>query len=138
MPEFKVDFETASNELEIYFDEMDINVDEKFLDDADIAALNKHKSRLITAIQRGDLTFNSSGEAVLQPSHKNSTYTDPITFKERTGADVMATDNTKTTHLIGKMYAVLGSMCSIHPKTFTKLCGRDIKICESLFSLLMD
>lgn len=138
MPEFKVDFETASNELDIYFDEMEINTDEKILDDADIKALQKHTSRLIKAIQLGDLTFNSSGEAVLQPSHKNSTYTDPITFKERTGADVMATDSKKTTHLIGRMYAVLGSMCSVHPKTFTKLCGRDIKICESIFLLLMD
>lgn len=134
----KIDIETAKAEFERFADCMDIDIDTIDMDDEDLNAFTKVKKRLLKAIQKGSLIFNGDGEAVYTPSHTKSKYKETITFHERTGASLMAMDGKKKGHDVKKMYAVLADMCSLHPGAFAGLAGEDVKICEALFSLLMD
>ena len=70
--------------------------------------------------------------------HKKSKYKEALTFHERSGASIMAMDNKKKGQDAAKTYAVMGDMCCVHPGVFSGLVGEDIKICEALFTLLMD
>lgn len=134
----KVDIETANTEFDRFADEMDLDLDVSAMDQEDLTSFNKMRNRLIRSMQRGDLVINESGEAVFTPSRPGSKYKEAITFHERTGASLMAMDGKKRGHDVAKTYAIMGDMCGIHPKSFAMLAGSDIKICESIFALLMD
>lgn len=128
----KVAAEVASQEFERWIDAMDLEVEG--LTGENLESFNLQRSRVERAIRRGSLVINDEGEAVYTPQ---KTEMDPITFRERTGASLMAADRTKRDHNVAKMYAILGDMTKLHPSTFAKLKGVDIKICEAMFALLM-
>tara|TARA_R110002153_G_C13332612_1_gene498609 strand:- start:28533 stop:28946 length:414 start_codon:yes stop_codon:yes gene_type:complete len=134
----KIALEVADAEFERFVDCMDLDVDTSMMDAEDVSAFNKQKGRIIRAVQSGSLVFNDDGEAVYTPQHKRSKHQDAITFHERTGASLMAMDGKKKGHDVAKTYAVMGDMCKVHPNVFASLVGADVKICEALFSLLMD
>lgn len=134
----KIDIETAGFEFTRFSEMMDIEVDTSTLDAEDLASFNKLKARIIRAIQKGSLTINDDGEAVYTPSNKKTKHSEPIIFHERTGSSLMAMDGKKKGHDVAKTYAVLAEMCKIHPGIFSSMVGIDIKVCEALFTLLMD
>jgi hypothetical protein len=136
--EDKINKETAEIEFDKFVECMDLDVDTVDMDAEDLTAFNKQKSRIIRAIMRGQLIFNDNGEAVYTPSNKRSKHTDPITFRERSGASLMAMDGKKKGHDVRKTYAVMADMCGIHQNVFAGLVGSDVKTCEALFALLMD
>ena len=138
MSEFKVSKEVAEIELNDFAVGMDLdwNVDE--MSEEDLSAFNKTKRLLVKQIQSGHLSFNDNSEAVYTPHRPSSTYTDALTFHERSGETLMNTDSRKKGQDAAKMYVMMGQMCKVHSSTFTKLVGTDIKVCEALFSLLMD
>jgi len=138
MTNFKIDAETAALEFYNFAESMDLDVDLTGMDAEDVAAFNKQKTRIIRAIQKGDLVFNDNGEAVYTPSHDRSKHREAITFHERTGASLMAMDGKKKGHDVAKTYAVMADMCKVHPAVFAGLVGTDVKVCEALFALLMD
>ena len=132
----KVALEVAEKEFDRFTNDMDLDVDEKFMDEEDLAAFNKQKRRIITAICNGSLVINDNGEAVYTPQKSGDI--EPLVFRERTGASVMAMDNKKKNHDVAKTYAVMGDITKVHQNTFAKMKGIDIKICEAIFALLMD
>jgi len=134
----KIAQEVADAEFERFVDAMDLDVDTAKMDAEDVTAFNKTKSRLIRAIQSGALSFNEDGESVYTPQHKRSKHKDAITFHERTGASLMATDGKKKNCDAAKTYAMMADMCKLHPSVFAGMVGTDIKICEAIFALLMD
>ncbi len=134
----KIDAETAAVEFDRFVDAMDLDLYTGDLDSEDKTALNKHKSRVIRAIQQGSLVVNDNGEATYTPCRPGSKHSDPIVFHERTGASLMAMDGKKKNHDVSKMYVVMGDMCRVHPNVFAGLVGTDVKVCEALFALLMD
>lgn len=136
--ENKIAPEMAEQEFERFIDAMDILIDTADLDAEDLTSYKKQKGRIVAAVCSGALVFNEEGEAVYTPCHKHSKYTDPITFHERTGASLMATDRKKKGHDVAKTYAMLADMCKVHPNVFAGLMGKDIKVCEALFALLTD
>lgn len=138
MKDQKVVLEQAEQEFNDWAEAMDLDLDTAEMDAEDLTAFNKQKRKLVKAIQLGSLTFNDGGEAVYTPSNKKSKHQESITFYERTGASMMAMDGKKKGHDIGKTYAVMGNMCKVHPSCFAGLVGIDGKVCEALFSLLMD
>lgn len=138
MKELKVAQEQAEQEFDQWAEDMDLDLDVSEMDAEDLTAFSKQKRKIVKAITLGSLTFSESGEAVYTPSNKKSKCQEPITFFERTGASMMAMDGKKKGHDIGKTFAVMGEMCKVHPSTFAGLVGIDGKICEALFSLLMD
>lgn len=134
----KVSKEVAEAEFERFADEMDIDIDTADMDAEDLTAFNKMCKKVIVAIGRGSLVINETGEAIYTPQNERSKHKEAITFHERTGASLMAMDGKKKGHDVKKMYAVLGDMCKQHSSVFAGLVGTDVKVCESLFALLMD
>lgn len=138
MTEHRIALEIAEAEFTRFAEEMDLDVDTGTLDAEDLTAFNKMKSRILRAMQRGDLVVNENGEAVFTPQRSSSKSHEPITFHERTGASLMAMDGKKKGHDVAKTYAVMADMCRVHPSTFAGMSGSDVKVCEALFALLMD
>ena len=136
MAEQKVAPEVAEQEFQRFADEMDLDLDATFMDEDDLAGLNKQKRRMLLAIQNGSLVINEKGEAVYTP--QKSEDIGSLTFHERTGASVMAMDGKKKGHDVSKTYAAMADMAKTHPNTFAKMRGVDIKTCEAVFALLMD
>ena len=134
----KVAQEQAELEFDQWVEAMDLDLDVEDMDSEDLTAFNKQKRKIINAITGGSLTFTDGGEAVYTPSNPKSKCQDAITFYERTGASLMAMDGKKKGHDISKTFAIMGDMCKVHPSTFAGLVGIDGKVCEALFSLLMD
>lgn len=134
----KVDIETAALEFDNFVECMDLDVDTTDMDSEDLTAFNKQKNRILRAVQSGALVFNDKGEAVYTPHNSRSNYHDPITFRERTGASLMAMDGKKKNYDVAKTYAVMADMTGTHPRVFAGLVGTDVKVCEAIFALLMD
>ena len=134
-PENKITLEFAELEFQRFAECMDLDVDTSYMDAEDLTAFNKQKRKILNAICNGSLVINDNGEAIYTP-RKSSI--DAITFHERTGASVMAMDGKKKNHNIAQTYAVMAEMTKTHPSTFAKMRGIDIKVCEAIFSLLMD
>ena len=128
--------EEAEKEFDRFFDCMDIYIDESELDADDLSAFRKLKGKLIRSIMYGHLTFNDNGEAVYKPF--KSPHTDAITFHERKGSSLIAIDGKKKGHDVAKMYAMMADMTGLPQNVFSKLNGIDIKICEGIFTFLMD
>ena len=136
--ETKVATEAAEAEFDRFIDCMDLDIDAARMDTEDLTAFEKQKSKIVREIARGNLVINDNGEAVFTPSNKKSKYKEAITFHERTGASLMATDGKKKNQDAAKTYAMLADMCKVSPKVFAGLVGTDVKVCEALFALLMD
>lgn len=130
--------EVAEEEFDNWVDAMDIDGDTDLMDSEDRKAFDRQKKRIVKAIMRGSLTFNDEGYAVYTPQHPKSKYEGAITFHERTGASLMATDGKKDNYDVTKTYAIMADMTKLPAKTFAGLAGSDIKVCEALYALLMD
>lgn len=93
--------------------------------------------RVVRAIMYGDLTFNENSEPVYTPWRNASKYKEPITFHERTGEVILASDGKGKNALARQTYSMMGKLCRVEPRTFSQMAGTDIKVCEALFGLLM-
>ncbi len=113
-------------------------LDTSTMDVEDKTAVDKQKNRSSDEMSSGHLEVNDDGEAVYTPFRPTSAHKEPITFHERTGASVLAMDGKKKGHDMAKTYAIMAEMCKVHPSTFSKLTGPDIKTCEAVYALLMD
>ena len=133
-----VDYETAELELGHWAERMDLDWDEQYMDEDDLQALEKHQRRLIRSMQDGNVSFDEEGYITYQPTNKKSKHSERITFRERTGASLMAIDRYKDSEQVRKTYAIMSDITGLSPKHFSGLVGNDIKICESIFALLMD
>lgn len=134
----KLDGETALNEFERWTNSMDLDVDTSGMDEEDLTAFNKQKNKIIRSLELGSMIINDSGEAEYTPRNARSRVKDPIVFRERSGASLMAMDGKKKGYNVTKTYSVLADMCNVHPSVFSGLIGTDIKVCEAVFALLMD
>lgn len=134
----KIDEAVAQQEFDRFVEAMDLMLDVSKMDAEDKTGFEKHKDRILRAMQRGDLVVNDNGEAVYTPVRPTSKHKEPITFHERTGASILAMDSKKKNHDMAKTYAVMAQMCEVPAVVFSGLVGTDIKVCEAVYSLLMD
>lgn len=130
--------EVAESEFDRFVDMMDLDVDVSIMDEEDVTAFKKQKSRIIKAMMAGSLVINDKGEAAYVPQHDRSKYKELITFREYSGATGMATDGKKKNQSVAATYAMMADMTGLHTKTFAGLVGSDIKICMAIYLLLMD
>lgn len=132
----KIAAEMAEAEFERFVDEMDIDANTAAMDEEDRTQFQKQKSRMVRAIQKGALIITEDGEAIYTPQRSGEI--EPIHFRERTGATAIAADGVKKGRDASKAYHMMADMAGIEPRTFSKLRGVDIKVCEAIFALLMD
>lgn len=133
-----IDREVAELEFERFVEAMDLDFDESLMDADDLSQFNKQKYRVIRAIESSALVINEDGEAVYTPQNRKSKYQNPITFHERTGASLMAMDSKKKNQDMAKTYAIMADMCKVPQSVFSGLVGIDGKVCEAIYTLLMD
>lgn len=138
MAENKLDPQTAENDFNTFVDMMALDVDPDHMNMDDQDSFMKVKRRVIKALENGSLIINDDGEAVYTPQNKKSKHQEPVTFHERTGASLFASDKRKKNEEVAKMFAIMGEMCHLHPNKLSGLVGIDTKVCEALFVLLMD
>jgi hypothetical protein len=134
----KIAGDVAEVEFERFADAMDLDLSTDGMDAEDLTAFTKTRNRVVRAIRLGHLVINDQGEAVYTPWRPGSKHKEPITFHERTGASLMAMDSRKRGQDAAKTYAVMADMCRVPQSVFAHLAGTDIKVCEAVFSLLMD
>jgi hypothetical protein len=134
----RVSREVAESEFDRFVESMSIDVDKSLMDEDEERAFERQKNKLVKAIMDESLVINDEGEAVYTPCNKRSRTDVPLTFNERTGNTLTSTDSKGKNAQAAKMYAMMGDMCRVPPKTFSGLVGQDIKMCEAIFSLLMD
>lgn len=129
-----VSAEVAEAEFERFVEAMDLDVDPKGMDDEDRASFTSAKRRFVAAVQAGRLTVDEKGRPVFTPSMGT---TDPITFNEPTGASLMAMDQKKRGHEIGKLFAAIADMTGQPVVRFSKMAKRDLNVCIAIGGLFL-
>lgn len=130
----KVALEVAEEEFTRFVEEMDLEFDERGMDDEDRAAFRECKRRLIKAMVSGALVIDEKGRPVYSPRSDDG---GPITFSEPRGGDISQMDSKKTNHTIGKTRALMAAMTHQPEQRFAKLANRDLKVCESILILFL-
>lgn len=131
----EINEEAAEQEVYRFLKAMGIKVDN--LDAEDQEAFDEHKGTLVDALRDGSLVINDDGEPVFTPQRKASRYKEPLTFHERTGADLMASDKHRPDDTVKKMFEVMASLTKTRAKVFSDMAGSDLNVCRSVFTLLM-
>jgi hypothetical protein len=131
----KVDNETACAEFQRFIDLNCIFVGIETLGKEDKEAFVEAKGRIVSAIERGDLTINDDGEATYTP--RRSKDTNDIVFREPTGATLTAMDRKKQGEDVGKMFATMADMTGTNAKTFSAMRMSDLKVCMAVFNLFL-
>lgn len=134
----KIDTKTAELEFDRWAQAMDLALNESKMSKEVREQFLKQKDKVVTAIERGALVIGPDGLAVYTAQNPGSTYKDPITFNERTGASLMAMDGKGKDHDVAKTYAMMADMTGLNAKVFAGMKGTDAKVCEALFVFLMD
>lgn len=133
--EQKVAREVGEAEFDRFVGAMDLDVDEARMDADDRKSFGELRERLVRAIVEGHLVVDDKGQFVYTPRTGNQT--DPITFREPTGASFMAMDTKKKDQNVAKMYAVMADITGLDIKTFSKMASRDLKVCQAIITLFL-
>jgi len=131
----KIAREVAEAEFQRFADMMDLDVDTSDMTEEDRQAFEQQRDRLLAAIQAGALVINEEGEPVFTPTRTADAA--PITFREPTGASLMAMDKRKKTEDIAKLYAAMADMSGSHPSTFARMKMADLKIAMAITTLFL-
>jgi hypothetical protein len=129
--------EVAAGEFDDIVEAFDLLVEPEAMDAEDRTAFDNLRRRLTRAIVRGWVTVDTDAPSVTFTPQR-SKRTDPLVFRERTGAALMAMDGKKKNSEMAKTYAIMGNMCGVNPAVFASLTGEDGKVAECIFRLLME
>ncbi|MCP4209821.1 MAG: phage tail assembly protein [Shimia sp.] len=126
----KIAKEVAEQEFERFIGAMDIDL-VNGMDEEDTAAVEKHRARIVGAIESGQMIINDEGEPVMAVGD------DAYTFHEPRGADLQAQDSKKNGQDFGKLFAILASITNTSPKAFSKMRSRDLNTCTAVMTLML-
>lgn len=132
--DLKVAREVAEVEFARWAEAMDLDLDTQGLDADDIKSLEDGKRTLLRALVRGVLSIDEKGQAVVQPQVGDWK---PIVFHEPSGATFMATDAKKKGQDVAKLNVTMADMTGTHAALFSKLAGRDWKLCRAVAGFLL-
>lgn len=127
--------EVAEEQFNTFCDDMDIDRDVSKMKEKDAEGFEEQKEIIIGAMMTGRLFLNDDSEPVYTP--KRSSIANPLTFREPTGADLMAMDRKKSGEDVGKMFALMDSITKSVPGTCSKLKGPDRKVAQAITVLFM-
>lgn len=130
----KVAAEVAESEFVRFCESMELDVDLTAMDDEDKAGFRQAKRRMIDAMMRGKLVVDDDGQPVYTPSKGNVA---PITFREPTGASLMAMDSKRAGHDVTKMYSTMADLTQESVQRFSKMLNRDLRVCLAITMLFL-
>lgn len=134
MSEKKVAAEVAEAEFNRFVEAMGLDVDPKDWTDEDKQSFKEAKRKIIGAMESGHLTIDEDGQPVYRPQIGK---TDPITFYEPIGSDLMAIDQAKKGANVSAAYKMLAAMTKTNAQLFSQMKNRDLKVCQALQALFL-
>lgn len=136
---FTVDAETAEVEFDRFCDAMDLEFDESQMDEETREQFRALKRKFITAVRKGVLEVNDSGEpeVKLSMSYGENGPT-VVKFREPRGSDFMQVDRAKKNESAKKSYLVMASITGQPVKLFGDMRKRDLDVCQAVIGLFMD
>lgn len=136
-----VSVEVAKQELNRFFEAMDIDVQESELDEDD----NQQMELLVKNLCSGRLVIDQEGQPVYTPKVSNDGK--PITFYEPTGASYMAMDKRavrksdrgaeQTDPTAAKMFRLMADMTKTNVALFANMKNRDLKVCMAVATIFL-
>ena len=131
----KVSPDVATQELERFFDAMDLDVDQSNMTEDDLESFKNNMRILARSISSGNLVINDKGEPVFTPKIGNG---EALTFHEPTGASYMAMDGVKKKDRdISKTYGLMADMTHTSEATFSVMKNRDLKVCSAILGFFL-
>lgn len=127
--------EVAEMQFDKFCDDMAIDTNVEKMKEADADGFNENKEIIIAAMMSGAIILNDDSEPVFTPTRKG--FPNPLTFREPSGADLMAMDRKKSGEDVGKMFALMDSITKSVPGTCSKLKGPDLKTAQAIMVLFM-
>ncbi len=138
MTKYKVSEEVAEEQLEIFMDYYDIDIES--IDHKEIqAGLKLSASKAMRAIRKGKLSIELDGDAikVTQTFRNKEGVDDTIDYAVIAGRHKVAMKDKTDTDNYGKIYALMGSLSGLGEKAIQSLKGADIGLVESLGGLYL-
>jgi len=132
--EEQVSRDVAAEEFERFADAMDLDVSTDGLDDEERKSLERLRGTVTDAIVSGRLIIDEAGQPVFTPTEGN---TAPMTFREPTGAVMMAADQKKKGQDMAKLYTMIAAMTQQPPQRFATMKRRDLRVCEAIAILFL-
>lgn len=135
MKEYVIAREVAEEQFKQFCEDMDIDDNVEKMNEEDSKGFDQNKEVLIEAMMLGRLVLNDDSEPVYTP--KRSGFANPLTFREPSGADLMAMDRKKNGQDVGKMFALMDAVTKSVPGACSKLKGPDFKTAQAIMVLFM-
>jgi hypothetical protein len=132
----KIAIEVAETEFDRFVNEMDLDVDTKFMNEDERNGFEKQRRRIVNAIAHGNLVIDNDGHAVYTP--RNMELDAPLRFEQFGGQTLSATNGKKRDDRAMQLHSMMAEMTKVGPNTFNKMRGVDTKVCMALTMLLMD
>lgn len=124
----KVDKEQATNELEEFFNVMDIDIDRE--DPASIKHIENLKRLAVIAIMAGRVTFSDKSEPIINPWR--GTDVQPFTMREPNGGNLMAQGTEENE--IKSILKVVAEMAHTTVGTLAKLKNPEITLLRIFYT----
>lgn len=132
-----VHLDVANQEFERWAFAMDIELNDPDRDVKKVKDDKRQRRLLVSAIQFGAMVINENGEAVYTACRSGSKYKDPITFHEKKGSTLLASDQRQEGQDIAKMYAMMADMAKVPVSAFVNMVGKDLNCCVAIAAFLM-
>lgn len=125
--DYKIDEQTARADLDRLAETMDLDLSiDSTADEKERKDAQKSIDTVVKAICKGLLVITEDGEAIYTPAR--SPQVSAITFREPTGATLLAADRFSDKQKMHKMYAMVAEMASVEPAVFSKLKKSDMNV----------
>lgn len=129
----KISPDVAAQELERFFEAMDLDVDPEYMDDEDQKSFESNHRKLVRAIVCGNLVINDKGEPVYTPKGGDGA---SVTFHEPTGSSLQAMRGKRDAD-VDKLFGAMADMTHTSVATFSLMKHRDLKICTAIAGFLL-
>ena len=134
MTELVVAPEMAEVEFTRWAQAWDLDLDLAKMSDEDKLDFEAIKAKMVRAISEGRMVFGDD-ETLSYTMHKPVMSCEAITFSEPTGACYIAMDRYKDKQSAHKMNAFMAEMTKQPIQVFSKMSGRDLKMCQAVTAL---
>lgn len=127
----KMDRISAVAEFDKLVEDWELDLETDMEDPDTKSSMEVMKSVIVNAIMKGKASIKDEELSV------NLRSDETVTFKVPTGATYMELDRAKVDHSMKKLYNFMGGMTGKPANFFSKMDGRDVKICQTITSLFM-
>lgn len=127
-----IDNDTAEKEFETFCEDWEIDNDITSMNEEDKTAFGGHKAKIINAIKRGRLKFDTDKSVLIYNIDGNE-----VVLSVPKGAAYMEMDKYKDREGVHKTYAVLGAMTGKNAAFFSNMDGRHLKTFMSVVALFL-